>query len=186
MKDIIIKLGILIVGILLGILVNCSGKKNEDIIKTNTIVKYIKKIDTIENNKPILVYRNKEIIKTINKSDTIIKDFKLKDYQYEYNKNDSITDLYIKGWGSLDSLKIINKHKDKIIEITNTETIYKSSNGLFISGEYNIPFNKNNVLNTPIYKTNLDYIIRNKVIIGGSIGIQGNNLYYGGKIGFKL
>ena len=188
-KNLVINIGILIVGILLGLVVNCSGKKDKDIVKTNTVVKYIQKTDTIVNEKPVLVYKNKEVIKTIDKidskTDTIIKDFNINDYRYTYTKNDTLGDIYVSGWGEIDSLKIINKHKDKITTINNTETILKSSNGLFLSGEYLTPFNKNNSLNS-MYKVNIEFIYRNKIIIGGSIGIQGNNPYYGGKIGFKL
>jgi len=188
-KNTYVNIVILIVGILLGLVVNCSGKKDKDIIKTNTVVKYIQKTDTLVNEKPVLVYKNKEVIKTIDKidskTDTIIKDFNINDYRYTYTKNDTLGDIYVSGWGEIDSLKIINKYKDKITTINNTETIFKSSNGLFLSGEYLTPFNKNNTLK-PIYKANLDMTIRNKIIIGGSIGIQGNNPYYGGKIGFKL
>lgn len=187
-KNLVINIGALIVGILLGLVVNCSGKKDKDIVKTNNVVKYIQKTDTIVNEKPVLVYKNKEVIKTIDKidskTDTIIKDFNINDYRYTYTKNDTLKDIYVSGWGEIDSLKIINKHKDKITTINNTETIFKSSNGLFLSGEYLTPFNKNNSLNS-IYKANIEFIYRNKIIIGGSIGV-GNDTYYGGKIGFKL
>lgn len=174
---------ILVIGFLIGTFINCEGEKEK--VEVKTTIKYVDRFDTLVKEVPKVKYKYKDKIVYDLKLDTIMKDFVPNDYKYKWTKNDSLGDIYVSGWGNIDSLSVVCKSKDKIIEKEITKTIFKTPNTLYLSGEYMTPISLDKSLK-PIYKANLDYSVRNKFIIGTSIGTNGDNWFIGGRIGVKI
>jgi hypothetical protein len=185
----------LIIGLLL--FKDCEPKESSESgpkIKIDTIYKIktltTKYTDTIIKLKykdrylPFQQIKN-EIEETL---DTGYVYLKYNDYHFKY---DTITThkygeqkLSINGWGYINKIEVENTYKDTTTIITKEITKYKPSKGLFISPQYNRPFNNESSLK-PSYNVNLDYI-NNNWLIGGSIGVQNDIPMYGIRIGFKI
>jgi len=187
----------LFIGFLLGIIMTCD--RNPQTVDTQTVTDTVYKIseqkttltDTIIKNKFIVQKQElTNLINEITSTKNEIKENLIEKYKYKidttYHQQKSDTQLVINGWGYVDDIKLNTTYRDTTKVITNTTTItkIKPSNGLYLSGEYVTPLNKNNSLE-PIYKANLDYV-KGRLIVGGSIGVQDNEPYYGVKLGFKI
>ena len=169
---------IIIVVLLLIILFTPRNCKGKTVIKRE--VKVVERVDTLVVEKPILKYKYKERVRTIHDTDTVIEKFRPSDYLYTYDTLTDRTKVKIVGWGAIRKIKIENKCKDSIIY--EKETIYKTSNQLYLGGGYNVnPLTKNSL--TTI---NLDYTF-NKILIGVSAGADNKiQPYVGFRIGIKL
>lgn len=154
--------------------------------------RYINKVDTIRT-KPIMdiKYMMKDSIVYISNPTLVIKDFKPSDYQYEYHKsvysegNRVRVDVDGAGWGQIDRMDyVIHQHDTLADTITTIKvTKFKAANVLYLSGQYNMSLQDK----TSLKGLNLDYTIRNKVIIGTQVMLDGNNQpYVGAKVGLKL
>jgi cellobiose-specific phosphotransferase system component IIB len=175
-----------VVGFLIGLILNFNNSK--PIIKKTTKIEYIVKnnIDTILSN-PKVEYKYKDKIVVIKNTDTIIKNFKPKDYEWVYNKTDTtknkktIINIKANGWGNLTKLDYIINTKDTTKIITNTieKTIIKTPNTLYLSCGYNSNNNPN---------IGIDWTIKNKFIMGGIVQYDNkiNEPVFGVKIGVKL
>lgn len=94
--------------------------------------------------------------------------FSSNDFKYNYKKtiwtsgNKARVDMNITGWGKINDLTYVITEHDTLKEYYEKETIVKEVNksGLFLSG--NFDSNKN-------YGAGLDWVIKNKVIIGTDI-----------------
>ena len=172
----------IIIGVLVALLLfkacNQNNTQNRGVItKTDTIYKVIEKNTHFNDTIIKMMYNNnyyttKEIQNQIEeKIDTGWVTLPYKDYLFKY---DTIQEhkygdskISITGWGYVSNVLVQNKWKDTTITITKEITKYKTSKGLYLSGEYIRPFNKDNGLN-PNYRANLDYV-HNKLIIGTGI-----------------
>lgn len=152
----------LVVGIILGLLL---AKPAEE--KTKTEYKYItvERTDTLKIDKPIVVYKDKIVNITKIKVDSVYKNFKPSDYNYSFDSINNNFEAHLKGWGGLDKVNIISKHKDSIIEKTVTKTLVVNKSSLYLWGGYNFK---------PSYQAGVDYTIKNKIIVGGAIEYDNN------------
>lgn len=169
-----------LIGFLLGCLITCSGSK-EDTTKTTKTIEVKEKIIHIKD-KPEVVYKNKYITKESLKTDTIYKTIK-EDYAYTidttYVDKNGETKLKVDGFGGINNIEVTTKYKDSIITIEKETTKYVNKNTLYISPTYNT---------RKEIGLDLDYTIRNKVIVGGKVSydpITGQPVA-GVKIGLKL
>ena len=185
---------LLLIGFLLGSLLTCN--KDEESVKTtikkNTKIKYVIKnhTDTIVTE-PKVVYKYLDKVIRIKNTDTIIKDFKPKDYLWTYEKIDTTKNkkttikVTANGWGNLNKLDYVINTKDSTKIVTNTiektteKTIIKYPTSLFLSGGYDTNKNPN---------VGLDLTIKNKIILGGTVqyNVLNNKPIAGIKIGVKL
>lgn len=182
-----------------------NGKKWVVNIKTDTVYVIKEKVSHFNDTIVKTLYKDRyfpyQVIKNDieSKIDTGWVTLPYKDYLFKY---DTIqyhkygeSKISIKGWGYISKVNVDNKWKDTTITITKEITKYNNaseadavadkSSGLFLSAGYQRPFDKNSPLN-PLYSIGLDYQIKNKVIIGTSIGVQNNEPVYGLKLGIKI
>lgn len=168
--------------------------KLEPKIITDTIYKIQDKIIHLKDTIVKLKYKDREVnyiqvqteieetldtgYVTLFYSDHFFKYDTIQEHKYGDSK------ISIKGWGYVNQVDVTNTWKDTTTTITKEITKYKSSKGLYLSPEYNAPFNKESNLK-PIYKLNLDYV-KGNWIMGTSIGVQNDIPMYGIRLGYKL
>ena len=180
---------VLVIGFILGLLMTCFQKDNLAEVSKETKVEYIVKTttDTIKIDSIQVDYKYKDKVIILTQLDSIIKDFKPKDYSFTYDKiiesksKKTKVNMQIKGWGNITNadFNITETDSTKIITNTITKTIEKNNSGLFISGSFNTQKEP---------AIGLDYIYKNKWIIGTQV--QYDNIIQkpivGLKVGFKL
>lgn len=179
---------VLIIGFILGCLMTCSTKNHPAevrTIKTDTIYKYITRVDTFKIDNPIVTYKDKPIL--ITNTDTILKEFSPKQYEYTYkDKIDSKSkrtqlDVDIKGWGDITSMSFNMTEKDTIKTIYTKETITKTvtPSTLFLGASFDSEMKPG---------LNVDYSIKGKVLLGTQVQYNPmtNKPLIGGKIGIKF
>lgn len=194
----ILYISVILLVILLSIYNTCNHNKGQNSgvkTKTDTIYKVIEKNTQFNDTIIKMMYNNnyyttKEIQNQIEeKIDTGWVSLPYNEYIYKYDTIQEHkygqTKISAAGWGYISKIDVENKWKDTTITITKEITKYKNASGLFLSAGYQRPFDKNSPLN-PLYSIGLDYQIRNKVIIGTSIGVQNNEPVYGLKLGIKI
>jgi hypothetical protein len=172
-----------------------KGQNRGDKIKMDTTYVIKEKVTHYNDTIVKIHYKDKYVpYKVIqneieSKSDTGWVTLPYNDYHFKY---DTIQEhkygeskISIKGWGYVSKVEVNNKWKDTTITITKEIIKYNNASGLFLSAGYQRPFDKNSPLN-PLYSIGLDYQIKNKVIIGTSIGVQNNEPVYGLKLGIKI
>lgn len=166
----------LILGFIMGLVV--SKPATESVV---TKVEYVTvdRLDTLYLDKPVVVYKDKIINRETIKIDSVYKDFKPSDYRYTLDTINSKFEAHLAGWGGLDKVNIISKHKDSIITKTTTKTLLVNKNALYIWGGYNT---------RPSYQVGVDYTIRNKLVIGSNIDYDKDTQQVtpGVKIGIKI
>ncbi|MEW5675515.1 hypothetical protein ABGT15_04315 [Flavobacterium enshiense] len=169
-----------IIGFLLGCVINCQGDKDSS-TKTTKTIEVKEKIIQIKD-KPEIKYKNKYITKESLRTDTIYKTIK-EEYAYSidttYVDKNGDTHLKVDGFGGINNIEINTKYKDSIITIEKETTKYVNKNTLYISPSYN---------SRKEIGVDLDYTIKNKVIVGGKVSydpITGQPVA-GIKIGLKL
>lgn len=163
---------VLIVGFLLGVTLTCSSDK--DINSVQTKIKVVERKETVEIEKPVVEYKYVDREKIV-----VINDTVKEQYRYTFKQKEKFGDIEIKGWGDIDNIKVTTTHKDSIIE----KTIIKHLKGVYLTGEYNNSFNKDNPLQG--FKIGLDYINKD-ITIGGNIGYFEKTPIFGIRIGYKL
>lgn len=187
---------ILLTGIIIGSMLTCSGQPTSNSTKTvikthtDTVTNYITKEVKIPVNVKEIVYKDP---KTVYLKDTIEIEKAKEEYSYTYtgvvydDESDITSDVKIEGWGGLSDISWKHRIPQRTItnntETTTTETILKTPNALYLSGEYLIQdqFNKSSL------RAHIDWNIRGRVIIGGSIGVDRNDKIIPGiKVGLKL
>jgi hypothetical protein len=186
----ILYISVILLVILLSIYNTCNHNKGQNSgvkTKTDTIFKIIEK--TAHFNDTIIKLRYKDRLvpyqiiqnELQNKIDT-------NDYNYTYdtiaNNKFGESKISIKGFGYISKIDVENTYKDTTMIITKEITKYKASSGLYLSSEYQTPFNKDNGLK-PSYNVKLDYV-HNKWIIGTGIGVQDDKPNYSIKVGLKI
>jgi len=161
-NKIILSVVSLVVGIVLGLIL---AKPAEE--KTEIKYKYItvNRTDTLKIDKPIVVYKDRIKNTTTIKVDSIYKDFKPSDYSYKFDTINKKFEAHLQGWGGLDKINIVSKHKDSIIEKTITKTLLVNKNTLYLWGGYSFK---------PSYQAGVDYTIKNTIIVGGAIDYDNN------------
>ena len=166
----------LIIGFIMGLIVS---KPATETIVTKTEYKVVNKVDTLRIDKPIVVYKNKIVEKEVIKIDSVYKDFRPSDYKYTLDTINSKFEAHLAGWGGLDKVDIISKHKDSIITNTTIKTVLVNKNTLYIWGGYNT---------RPSYQVGIDYTIKNKLVIGSNIDYDKDTQQVtpGVKIGIKI
>lgn len=166
----------LILGFIIGLVV--SKPATESVV---TKVEYvtIDRLDTLYLDKPVVVYKDKIINRETIKIDSVYKDFKPSDYRYTLDTINSKFEAHLAGWGGLDKVNIVSKHKDSIITKTISKTLLVNKNTLYIWGGYNL---------RPSYQVGIDYTIKNTIILGGNIDYDKNinQVTPGVKIGIKI
>lgn len=166
----------LIIGLALGLIL---AKPTEE--KEETIIKYVtvERIDTLKIDKPVVVYKDRIRNITRVKIDSIYKDFKPSDYNYKFDTINRKFEAHLQGWGGLDKISIVSKHKDSIIEKTITKTLLVNKNSLYLWAGYSLK---------PSTQIGVDYTIKNIVIVGGNIDYDKNTgiITPGIKLGIKL
>ena len=169
-----------LIGFILGTLITCQGDK-QDTTKTTTTIEVKEKVIHIKD-KPQIKYKNKYITKESLKTDTIYKKIK-EEYSYKldtiYKSKEGDTHLKIDGFGGINDIEVTTKYKDSIITIEKETTKYVNKNSLYLSPTYNT---------RKEIGVDLDWTIRNKVIIGGKVGydVLTNTPVAGFKIGIKI
>lgn len=189
----------IIAGFLLALLLfkGCEPKETQKSgpqIKTDTIYKIQDKIIYLKDTIVKLKYKDREVnyiqVQTeIEETlDTGYVTLFYSDYLFKYDTTQvhqyGESKISIKGFGYVNQVDVTNTWKDTTTTITKEITKYKSSKGLYLSPEYNAPFNKESNLK-PIYKLNLDYV-KGNWILGGNIGVQNDIPMYGIRLGYKL
>jgi len=186
----------LVVGVIIGSLLTCGNEKVAEVVverSSDTVVKFITKVklDTLRRDNIKVVYRDSKLNTIEGREDMkelVVDSTKL---AYEYNDvlfsdDESIkVDYKITGWGGINSFesKFSLIQQDKIVEVNNLEktkeTILKTPNQLFLGGSYQFSGEdiKSNV------RANIDWNIKNKVILGGSVGLDGS---LGVKVGIGI
>lgn len=169
-----------LIGFILGTLITCSGDK-EDSTKITKTIQTREKVIHIKD-KPQIKYKNKYNTKESLKTDTIYKTIK-EDYAYSvdkiYKNKQGETHLKVDGFGGINNIELTTKYKDSIITIEKETTKYVNKNTLYLSPSYNT---------RKEIGVDLDWTIKNKVIIGGKVGYDGlsNTPVAGIKIGIKI
>ena len=170
----------LLIGFLLGCLITCS--KDKDIATKTTKTIEVREHTIHIKDKPEVKYKDKYITKESLKTDTIYKTIK-EDYAYSvdtiYKNKQGDTHLKVDGFGGINNIELTTKYKDSIITIEKETIREVSKNTLYLSPSYNT---------RKEIGLDLDYTIRNKVIVGGKVGydrLTGQPVV-GVKIGIKL
>lgn len=180
MKEFILRwktvIAALIIGFALGLLLAKPAKAS-----SVTKIRYVtvERRDTISITKPVVVYKDRVKNTETIKIDSVYRDFKPSDYKYTLDTINSKFEAHLAGWGGLDKVNIISKHKDSIITKTITNTLVSNKSTLYLWGGYDIK---------PSYKIGVDYTIKNILIVGGNIDFDKNTqkITPGVKIGIKI
>lgn len=180
MKDFISKWKFTIIALITGFIIGLLAAKPAK-VSTVTEIKYvtIERRDTISIEKPIVIYKDKIKNTETIRIDSVYRDFKPSDYKYTLDTINSKFEAHLSGWGGLDKINIISKHKDSIITKTTTNTLLVNKSTLYLWGGYNL---------RPTYQAGVDYTIKNTIIVGGSIDYDRNTnkVTPGIKIGIKI
>lgn len=197
-KYLVILLSGVIIGALLGTLVECDGPKCPD-VKTNTIIEYKDRIVTVPTDeivylpgevKDTTIYKNRRVVDTIIETDTIYKFIEVPIYTNKYIKPfefktdstsiEGIANIVADSLYSfnIDSLKFSYKEKT----ITNNNTIYKNKHNLYLGTT--IGFDKTSLRSTGFGL----YYGNNKLLIGAGVDYNFNtdDIIYQGTVGVRL
>jgi hypothetical protein len=156
-NNIITAIVFLVAGIIIGLLLAKPAKES---IKTE--YKYIVKerVDTLKIDNPKVVYKDRVKNTTTVRVDSVYKEFKPSDYSYKLDTVSTKFEAHLEGWGGLNKVNIISKHRDSIIEKTVTKTLLVNKSTLYLWGGYSFK---------PSYQAGVDYTIKNIIILGGAI-----------------
>jgi len=189
-----------VAGCLVALLFTCMGKNGElpDATTEKKIevrYRYVTRVDTFRDNKPIVKYKyikNDSLIYISNSTSTqILIDFKPSDYAYSYQKsfwsegNRVRNDIKLSGWGKLENIESAFTTHDTLADTikTVTTTKFRPKSALFAGLKYQqSPNGKQNYRGMEI-----DWNIQNKMLLGVGAGLnEANSFQFGAKIGIKI
>jgi len=184
MKKLIPYIVILILGFFL-----YNKLTEEPKVVTNTKIEWKTKIDTfyaatidktpkVKHVKKKKTAKGKDSIVYVYKEDSTT--IKANEYKTQLKSNNAVADLKVLTTGELLDVTGVIKYDQKETVTTITKTYNKS--GTFLYGETTLP------PGPPSFKVGLDYVIKNKYIIGASYGYDSGtkDLHWGIKVGIKI